>query len=101
MEEVTNDNNDNEMVNLTFLYLFIASLEKKRSNLEELIKQLKEQHKDYIHNLETEQEQSLNEQKTTLTNEKLQAVQQGNILGPDFSLQFINGYICSGVRGKS
>ena len=64
------------------LIFFVASLEKKRSNLEELIKQLKEQHKDYINNLETEQEQSMNEQKTTLTNEKNQAVQQGNTLGP-------------------
>ena len=64
------------------LIFFVASLEKKRSNLEELIKQLKEQHKDYISNLETEQEQSMNEQKTTLTNEKNQVVQQGNILGP-------------------
>ena len=84
-----------------FLCLFLlASLEKKRSNLEELIKQLKEQHKEYINNLETEQEQSINDQRTTLVSERIEAVKQGNILAPHFFNSFI-GSICSGIRGTS
>ena len=44
----------------------IAVLEKQRTSLEEIVQQLKEQHKEYVNNLERESEHSLTYQKESL-----------------------------------
>ena len=47
----------------------ITGLQEQKSNLEEIIANLKEQHKEYVNNLEAESEKSLKYQRDTLISE--------------------------------